>query len=265
MERKAVALATGPALLNRKLKPIPASLSGPHPQTHALWWGRLARGLAILATGLLLYTLVVLAARPWYQHWGATDTELSQALPGDQLVPQAGGTGTRAITVNAPAPAVWPWLVQMGQGRGGLYSYDWLENLFGCDIQNADRIIPAYQSLKLGDPIRIYPEGKGPPPFIVAELDRGHALVLGETEGASAANARTSWAVTWAFVLNPVDAQHTRLLIRWRWAEASWANTLLLDPITFFMEQRMLRGLKERAEQGIWEPLQPPYPNRRAL
>jgi hypothetical protein len=78
--------------------------------------------------------------RPWHIRWGATDDELARPLPGDEIVPRPRKWSTRAITIDAPAEVVWPWLVQIGQGRGGLYSYDWLENLAGCDIHSADRV-----------------------------------------------------------------------------------------------------------------------------
>lgn len=77
-------------------------------------------------------------SRLWYNRWGATAEECEKALPGDELVPHPRIASTRAITIQAPPAAVWPWLVQMGQGRGGLYSYDGLENLIGCDIHSAD-------------------------------------------------------------------------------------------------------------------------------
>lgn len=93
---------------------------------------------------LILLTLVlyVLVARPRINHWGATDQEHQATWPGDQLVAQPNFVWTNAITIHAPAAQVWPWLVQLGQGRGGLYSYDWLENLIGCDVHSTDRILP---------------------------------------------------------------------------------------------------------------------------
>lgn len=103
-------------------------------------------GLGIM---LLVVILSYLGIRSWYLHWGATETEISQAMPGD--LDQIGWT--RAITIDATPEQVWPWLVQWGQGRGGWYSYDWLENLFGLDIHTAKQILPEYQNLAVGDPI----------------------------------------------------------------------------------------------------------------
>ena len=92
--------------------------------------------------------------------WGATDEEVNLALPGDELVPHADLTATRAVTVGAAVDGVWPWIAQLGQGRGGFYSYDFLENLVGCDIHSADRIVPAWQSIDVGDEVNLHPRGR---------------------------------------------------------------------------------------------------------
>ena len=102
----------------------------------------------LVAGGLLVaYHLFV---RPWYLDWGATDDERDRRLPGDELVPAPGSETTWAVTVEAPSDEVWPWIVQLGQGRGGFYSYSWLENLVGADIHNVDRIVPEFQRLAEG-------------------------------------------------------------------------------------------------------------------
>jgi hypothetical protein len=117
---------------------------------------RRLRPLVALGTALAVaYPAVI---RPWMMRWGATDEERHKPLPGDELVPDPLTTSTRAITVNAPVEVVWPWLMQMGTGRAGWYSYAWLENLLprcarGAEITNAERIIPEFQNLKVGDSI----------------------------------------------------------------------------------------------------------------
>jgi hypothetical protein len=93
--------------------------------------------------------------RRWYTHWGATIDEARGRLPGDELVPEAQLSSTRAITIDAPAAQVWPWLAQIGQGRGGFYSYDELENLVGCHIHSAHQILADHQRLEVGDVIRL--------------------------------------------------------------------------------------------------------------
>ena len=97
---------------------------------------------------------VVVGVALWrarYLRWGATDDELNVALPGDELVPAPDLTATRAVTVRAPAGEVWRWVAQLGQGRGGFYSYDFLENLVGCDIHSAERVVPEWQLIAVGD------------------------------------------------------------------------------------------------------------------
>jgi hypothetical protein len=99
---------------------------------------------ALFAATTGSYLLVV---RPWMRRWGATDAEFTQSLPGDDVIAHPNYAITHAVTISAPPAAVWPWLVQMGQGRGGLYSYDWLENLIGLNIHSVDRIIAELQQL----------------------------------------------------------------------------------------------------------------------
>src|ERR1051325_3730952 len=127
---------------------------------------------ALLAMALAYWFLV----RPWHLRWGATDDELHQLLPGDALAPlDPQLNATHAITINAPAADVWPWLVQMGQHQGGFYSYTWLENLVGCHMRNANWIKPEWQSLKVGDSVWLHPKA---PPLKVLALDPGCSIVL---------------------------------------------------------------------------------------
>lgn len=186
--------------------------------------------------------------RPWYRKWGASAEEVTMALPGDQLVPDPRLESTRAVTIQASAAQVWPWLVQMGQGRGGLYSYERLENLVGCDMHNADAIMPDFQELNVGDQIRLGPEGY--PAFEVAAIVPGIALILrGDTPNPT--GEPTTWI--WTFFLNPIDAHSTRLILRSRLGyEPTLGNKIswrvFTDPIAFNMEREMLTGIKRRAE-----------------
>ncbi|MGZ4674827.1 MAG: hypothetical protein ACXV8K_19365, partial [Ilumatobacteraceae bacterium] len=112
------------------------------------------------------------AARWWFMRWGADLAEVNEVLPGDELIGNPTMVTTRAITINARPEAIWPWLVQMGQDRGGLYSYDWLESLFGLHFHNADHIVADWQHLSVGDQIRAAPESAGPEAgFTVVALD----------------------------------------------------------------------------------------------
>jgi hypothetical protein len=196
-------------------------------------------------------TYIVLA-RPRQLRWGATDEELEASLPGDDLIEGADLTATRAITIRAPAGAVWPWIAQLGQGRGGFYSYDFLENLARCDIHSADRVRPEWQDIGVGDEVRLAPEVG----LVVAAVERGQSLVL--RGGIPMGKAAPPYDFTWAFALRGQPGETTRLLVRERYAYTrSWAR-LIVEPseaISFVMSQKMLRGIRDRAERDqAWTP-----------
>ena len=199
--------------------------------------------MALVAlTALAVYAVVI---RPWFLSWGTRALETRKALPGDWVLPNATSTATRAITIQAPPERVWPWLAQIGQERGGFYSYAWLENLFGCQIVNADRVHPEWQDVKAGDGVRLHPKM---PPIPVILVEKNHALVLGSSVGTDQVPP-----VTWAFVIEKAPRGRTRLLIRWRSQTPTTVrdlllNKYLLEPIHFTMERRMMLGLRERAE-----------------
>ena len=200
-------------------------------------------GAACLAF-VLFYAL---ALRPWLLCWGATRAERTKALPGDGLVPAANSSATRAITIRTPPERVWPWIVQMGQGRGGFYSYTWIENLFGCHVVNAGEVHPEWQELRPGDSIRLHPQM---PALPVAIVETNRALVL----GGAAIPERHIPPVTWAFLLEPAAGTATRLLIRWRSRTPRtirdlFFNKLLLEPIHFIMERKMMLGIRQRAQR----------------
>jgi hypothetical protein len=185
-------------------------------------------------------------ARGRYLRWGATDEEVHVALPGDEIVPAADVTATRAITVRAPAGEVWPWIAQLGQGRGGFYTYDFLENLVGGDIHNAERIVPGWQSVSAGDQVRLHPEVS----LLVARVEPGHALVL--RGGIPMGKTPAPYDFTWAFVLRSQTDRPTRLVVRERYGYGRRWAPLLVEPVqvvSFAMSQRMLRGIRDRAER----------------
>jgi hypothetical protein len=177
--------------------------------------------------------------RPWHLRWGATEEELKMQLPGDQLVEHPKLNATHAITIDAPVEDVWPWLVQVGQNRGGFYSYTWLENIVGCDMRNAEQIVPGWQSLEVGDKVWLHPKA---PPLKVLAIDPGRAIVLEKC---------------WTFVLRPIDEHSTRLIIRGRGEfNPDLKNAVLnfivwrgvFEPAHFIMERKMMLGIKQRAE-----------------
>jgi hypothetical protein len=200
---------------------------------------------ALSVIGLAAYTLL---ARRWQLRWGTTDSESEEQLPGDDLIENADITATRAITIRAAADQVWPWIAQLGQGRGGFYSYDFLENLVGCDIHSADRIVPEWQDVEVGDEVRFAPAVG----LAVASLEQGRSLVL--RGGVPIGNTPAPYDSTWAFVLRDKPSNRTRLLVRERYAYTRpWAR-LIVEPtevLSFVMSQKMLRGIKDRAERSL--------------
>jgi hypothetical protein len=185
--------------------------------------------------------------RPRYLEWGATDAEMQSPLPGDDLVNDVGLTATRAVTVHAEPHDVWPWIAQLGQGRGGFYSYDSLENLAGCKIDSADRIVPEWQSIPVGSEVNLHPDIA----FDVAISEPGRALVL--RGSVPLGNVSAPYDSTWAFTLTAAPHGSTRLVVRERYGYTRWWAPLLIEPtavISFIMSQRMLRGIKARAEHA---------------
>lgn len=198
----------------------------------------------------------VLAVRPRLLRWGATAQEAAGPLPGDELVGRPRMQSTRAVTIAAPAEEVWPWLLQLGAGRGGMYSYDALENAARLGMHSADRILPEFQQLGVGDLIPLSPDVGIP----VRRLEACSVLGLGgamdprtgefSASGVPPAGPRVD--LGWTFVLQRVDARTTRLLSRTRYdfspPALGVALRALLEPVQFLMERRMLLGLKVRAE-----------------
>jgi hypothetical protein len=201
---------------------------------------------SVIAIGAAAAAYIRLA-RPRQLRWGATDQESDGSLPGDDLIANPDLTATRAITVHTSADQVWPWIAQLGQGRGGFYSYDVLENLVGCDIHSADQIVPQWQAITVGGQVKLHPEvGLG-----VAVVELGRALVV--RGGVPMGAAPPPYDFTWAFVLQEQPEGTTRLLVRERYAYTQRWAPLLVEPVAvvaFVMSQRMLRGIKERAERG---------------
>lgn len=192
------------------------------------------------------FTVGSVYARSRYLRWGATAEDVQIALPGDGLLRRCDVSATRAISIAVPPVAVWPWLVQLGQGRGGFYSYDSLENLFGLNIHSAANVVPEWQSLDIGSAVDFAP-GVG---LRVAELQPQQALVL---RGGLPIAGPSPYDFTWAFVLRPGPGEGTRLIVRERYAYLSWWAPLMVEPVevvSFVMSQKMLRGIRDRAEHA---------------
>jgi hypothetical protein len=202
------------------------------------------------------------AARAWRQRWCATGEEVDEHLLGDDHVAEPASQKTLAITVDAPVEAVWPWIVQLGADRGGFYSYDWLENLFGLGIHSAARIVPEWQTPAVGDVVAANRTGTGgwyvveirPNDTLalkVASLDQGRPLRRDEGLG---------WEFLWIFALRRVADGRSRLLIWERVAFGRSVTRLSMAPvgwISFVMTRKMMLGIKQRAETAVrptWAP-----------
>lgn len=183
-----------------------------------------------------------------YLRWGATDDELHRSLTGDELLPKVDQSTTRAITISAIADHVWPWIAQLGQGRGGFYSYDWLENLVvRADLHNADRIVPEWQLLTVGAEVRLAPEVA----LEVVGLEPGRGLVL--RGSIPMGTVAPPYEFTWAFVLIPQPDGTTRFVVRERYDYIHRWAALIVQPAQLascLMTPKMLRGIKSRAEQA---------------
>ena len=204
---------------------------------------QVAAAISIAGTAAVYILLV----RPWHLRWGATVQESAGPLPGDDIIVDCDLTATRAITAAVSADRVWPWIAQLGQGRGGFYSYDVLENLAGCDIHSAESIVTEWQDVRVGDAVRFAPEVG----LEVAAVEPGRSLVL--RGGIPIGSTPPPYDFTWAFVLRDEPDGTTRLVVRERYEYTRpWAR-LLVEPVevvSFVMSQRMLRGIRDRAERA---------------
>jgi hypothetical protein len=197
-----------------------------------------AAGVSVLVAALM--------GRGRRLRWGATDIEVLGALPGDGLIADANLMATRAISVHRKADVVWPWVAQMGQGRGGWYSYDALENLAGCQIRSANRIVPEWQHVVVGDEVRLAPEVS----LRVAQVEPGRTLVL--HGGVPIGNAPAPYDFTWAFTLRDEPDGSTRLLVRERYSYLRWWARPIVEVAELMsqvMSRRMLLGIRDRAER----------------
>ncbi len=215
----------------------------------------LKRLTATLAAAIVLGAAFAFVVRPWYLAWGATPAERTIRFPGDEIVPHAANQETRGITIHAPADRVWPWLAQLGQDRGGFYSFDLLENLVGCEMPTVDSLRPGKQDWKLGGRLWMYPPtkagGVGYATLRVLIPDR--ALAFGTWYAGTAPSGPEDGS--WQFVLVPVNDSTTRLLVRGRGAPGRSLlgvafDRAVFEPMHFVMEKRMMIGIKQLAEQG---------------
>lgn len=200
--------------------------------------GPFLAGGAVLALAACYW----LPVRRWFGRWGTTPEELMRVMPGDVLIPDATDMSMQAVTVDAPPADIWPWLVQIGYQRGGLYSYDWLDRLFGfLDRPSTTQVIPDFQELAVGDKIRWDSRGTELTVGIVEPL---RALALSCEVG--------DFMWVWQFGLYPIDEERTRFVTRGTERVPNtplwWLGMRIMEPASFIMTRRFLLGVKERAE-----------------
>lgn len=219
-------------------------------------WENLREGLTGMA--IMKASMLTPFLNDRRRKWGATEAEIQRDYPGDDLVKNPKGVYLHAININAPAAEIWKWLVQIGQDRGGFYSYELLENMIGCKIHNADKIVPEYQHLEVGDRIPMHPSMGSP--YVVVAMEPERYLIL--LQKADMATNKTLEAgdklpekyvnMSWLFFLDEQDDGTTRLISRSRndWND-SFGNTVfygIFGVPTMEMDRKMLKGIKKRAE-----------------
>jgi hypothetical protein len=207
----------------------------------------LALALVAIGANFAAYT------RPWFLQWGATAAELNRGLPGDEIVPDAASQYTRAVTIDAPVEEVWPWLAQLGQDRSGFYSFDLLENLVGCQMPVDDVLRPAKQTWQEGDRLWMYPKEKAGGAGFATLRTYVPGRAMGFATRAPGTMVDEPEDGSWSFVLEPIDGRTTRFLIRGRLAPGRSSaglafDRLFFEPAHFFMERRMMLGIKALAE-----------------
>ena len=229
-----------------RVEPLVPARAGPRwvPRTFAV-------AGVFLAIGVVFANFV----RPWYLRWGTTSLEAVSTLPGDEIVPTAASRETRAITVHASVDRVWPWLAQIGQDRGGFYSYDLLENLVGCRMPTTDVLRPERQTWQLGDKLWMYPPDKAGGIGFATLRSYTPGRSLGFATRMSGTPLSAPENGSWSFALVPLGDSATRLLMRGRGAPGRSLlgvafDRSIFEPAHFAMERRMMIGIAQLAEGG---------------
>jgi hypothetical protein len=215
----------GPLLL------LGSVLSATFVAVRSLGRGRIPGPAAAMV--LALTSVYFFAIRPWHLRWGSRPGEESEPLPGDEVLAASGTLIQHAIDIDCAAEYAWPWIAQIGQDRAGFYSYEWLENLAGCEMVNADRIHPEWQDRQVGETIRLHPETG----LKVTVFEPGRVLGI------------ENWG---NIVLREQGPDRCRLVVRGRAPTGAFAlaYAVLLEIPHYIMERKMLLGIKRRAEGG---------------
>ncbi len=183
--------------------------------------------------------------RPWMYRWGATDEEVTAKLPGDERIATTTPTTTRAVTIDAPVKDVWPWIAQLGEGRGGFYSYSWLERAVGAAIHNADTIHPDWQDVHVGDTVWLAQRYGESARLLVAAIEPNSYLLLMSPDDFKRVQINSKAKGAWGFYLSEQDGW-TRLVVR---GSGGAVGHAAFDIPHFVMERKMMHGIRHRAEQ----------------
>lgn len=200
-------------------------------------WVLLVAGVAIIVLASMNIYIYTQYVRPWQLRWGATDGEVARMMPGDEIVTDPTFDATRSVTIDAEPEDIWPWIVQMGFGRAGWYSYDWIDNL---GRPSARVILPEFQSIEVGDMIPIDPKKKHG--FWVKDIVPKEWMLWGDRHG----------KVTWCWGLYPIDDRSTRLVtrvkVKYDWLHPAILFNMAFDVGDIVMMRKRLIGIRERAE-----------------
>jgi hypothetical protein len=201
------------------------------------------KAIGILFVLAVLAVIATIALTPWMDRWGATDEEIAAPFPGDELVADPASFLNRAVTIRAKPEEIYPWIVQLGADKGGMYSYSWFETyILQCRLTNADRIHEEWQNLKVGGEMKMCPGEFGPPPYIIAQIFPNEAIVMGHQENGK-------WVDLWQFIIIPQADGTSRLITRTRTMAVGGFWTII-HPGIFVMERGMLLGIRERVERS---------------
>ena len=196
--------------------------------------------LGILIGVIAVVVLLAILLTPWMDKWRTTTEERALAFPGDKFNEKPTKTINRAVTIQTAPEVIYPWLLQIGADKSGMYSYTWLERLTGCKMAKVEEIRPEWQELKEGDLMKMCAGDFAPPPYIVAKIIPNESVIFGHKEG-------EAWVETWEFRLLPQADGTTRLVTRTRtnMIGGAWE---IFNRIAFVMERKMLLTLKHLAE-----------------
>jgi hypothetical protein len=201
--------------------------------------------VAALMALIGVFALYVGRARPWMYRWGATDDEVTAELPGDELIATTTPRTTRAITIDAAVADVWPWLAQIGEDRGGFYSYSLLERAVGAHIHNANIVCSAWQDIRGGDTVWLAQRYGDSARMVVAVVKPNSHLLLMSPDDFGRLQHGSKATGAWGFYLREQDGW-TRLVVR---GSGGAVGHAAFDIPHFVMEQKMMRGIRHRAEQ----------------